>query len=390
MRGPPLDLAVTLPDNWQEQICTVEAEGPEKDWIRLLQGYVQRHGHESIAMSDIQVLAKWATGLSRPDNTTPFPRLRVLLGDIEEHAGSWAVETVIEECRSSMGAPATELSRKLEACEAEWYVLRYFLERDWSAVEYRRKAGDFDWHVENERVLGVEVKQKAVIGLASRALEWWLKGLSLLPDCSWMHAYHWRCRLSEAAHLKEVRRFGKSLQANLEVISEALSAVFAHGEFWTEPKPIADTGFLIGHESWGNRPAVALTLYSAPDISIVVEQHHNPTVLWIRGNAGGWMLPMLGEEEARGTRRVLDRLNAAKQAKARAMMGLYVFVWWVPYVWEPAYNRAWMRKTCDGVAEQQGLEYVAVWPQGSFETARAQWVLNTAAAKTFPMLEQAR
>jgi hypothetical protein len=125
MLGPPLDLATTLLDDWQEQLCAVQAEGPERDLIRLLQQYVQRQGPKSIAMSAVQVLAKWATGLARPDNTTPFPGLRVLLGDIEERAGYWAVETVIEECRSSMSAHAIDFSQKLEACEAEWHVLQY-------------------------------------------------------------------------------------------------------------------------------------------------------------------------------------------------------------------------------------------------------------------------
>jgi hypothetical protein len=147
---------------------------------------------------------------------------------------------------------------------------------------------------------------------------------------------------------------------------------------------------IVDTEFWGNRRAVALTHSSAPDINIVVVQHHNPRVLWIRGNAGGWMLPMLGEKEAKDLRRVLERLKAAEQAEARARTGLFVFVWWTPHPWELAYNRAWMRETCDGVAEQLGLEYAAVWPQGYFETAREPWVLSTAAAEMFPMLEQAR
>jgi hypothetical protein len=217
-----------------------------------------------------------------------------------------------------------------------------------------------------------------------------LKGLSLLPDCSWMHVYRWHCRLPEAARLPKVRQFGKALQENLKVVSEALRAEFARGEFWTEPKPVAGTGLLIGPERWGNRPAVELTLPSTSDIRIVVVQHHNPRVLWIRGHAGGWVRPMLGEKEARDIRRVLGRLNADEQAKARAMTGLFVFVWLVPHNWEPPYNRAWMRETCDGLAEQLGLEYAAVWPQGYVETAHEPWVLNTAAAETFPMLAQAR
>lgn len=389
MLGPPLDLAETLPDDWQEQICAIQADGPERDLIRLLQEYVQRHGRESIAMSAVQVLAKWATGLARPDNTTPFPWWRVLLGNIERRAGYWAVETVIEECRSSMSAHAIDFSQKLEACEAEWRVLRYLLERDWSAVEHRREAGDFDWYVENERTLGIEVKQKAAIGSARHALEWWLKGLALLPGCSWMHAYRWQCRFPEAARLQEAHRFGKSLQENLEVVSEALRAESAHGEFWADSKPIADTGLFIGPEFWGNQPAVALTHSSVPGMSIVVEQHDIPGVFWIKGNEGGWVPPMLGEQEAREIRRVLGRLRAAEQAEARARTGLFVFVWWVPTGWELAYDRAWIRESCDGMAEQLGLEYSAIWPQGYFETAREPWVLSTTAAETFPMLEQA-
>ena len=289
-----------------------------------------------------------------------------------------------------MNAHAIDFSNRLEACTAEWCVLRYLLERDWSAVERRREAGDFDWHVENEHALGVEVKHKAAIGSARHALEWWLKGLALLPGCPWMHAYRWQCRLPEAARLREVRRFGESLQANLEVVSEALSAELAHGEFWADPKPIADTGLFISPEFWGNQTAVELTHSPAPDIRIVVEQHDIPGVFWIRGNAGGWVPPMLGEKEAREIRRVLCRLKADEQAKARAMTGLFVLVWWVPAGWERAYDHAWMRKTCEGVAEQLGLEYAAVWPQGYFETARELWVLSAAAAETFPMLAQAR
>lgn len=382
-----LDIAVTLPRDWQEQVLAIQLDGPELPIIDFLQRFIRQRGWDSIAATSVQVLAEWVTGLDRPDGKTPFPCLRGLLTDIEEYAGSWAIETVIKERQCAIKDHPIDLSHKLHACNAEWRVLQYLMKRDWLAIKRPRQDGDFDWHVQKNESLGVEVKQKAAIGTASHALEWWLKGLSLVPDAAWMHAYRWHCQLPESARLSQVRLFGEALQTNLKRISVALNGELDKAKDWSDPTTIDDTGIFIGPEFWGNRPAVALTLPAAPDVRVVVERNDNPQVLEITGYTDGWVLPMLGDAEADEIRRVLGRLRAAEQNAARSMTGLFVFVWWVPFLWEKAYDRSWMRDTCDAVARQLTLEYAAIWPQLYFPAAKEPWVLSTKAASTFPELE---
>lgn len=391
MSGPPLDVAVTLPPDWQEQVLAIQPDGPERPFINFLQGYIRQHDWESIAVTAVQMLAKWATtGLGRPDGETPFPRLRGLLVDIEERAGRWAIQTVIEERQGLINAHPIDLSLGLCACEAEWRVLQYLLKRDWLAIKRPRQDGDFDWHIQKSETLGIEVKHKAAIGSASHALEWWLKGLSLLPDAAWMYVYCWYCQLPESARLPEVHRFGKALQTQLKQVSGALDDELAKAEAWGDPRKIAigDTDLLIVPDRWGNRPAVTLTLRSAPDLRVTVERNAVPQVLCITGYTGdGWVLPVLGEAETDEVRRVLGRLRAAKENAPRSMTGLFVFVWWIPHVWEITYDRTWMRHTCDAIAGQLALEYAAIWPQGYFETAHELWMLSAKAVLAFPELE---
>ena len=384
--GPPLGLAATLPSDWQKQVLSFQHDGPDTPVLRFLQDCVQQHGDEAVEVRAVQILAEWVTRLDRPDPIAPFPLLRTLLADIGQHAGPWAVESVISECRCSIDSHPIDLSQRLDGGWAEWCVLNYLLDRGWSAIKRPRQRGDFDWHVQKGATLGVEVKQKAATGSTRHALEWSLRGLSLLPAGSWIHKYRWCCRVPESARSKEVSCFADALRPHLEAIAAAIDDELGKGKTWEDPRSIPGTGLLIRAKSWGS-PAVVLSHPSAPDVRVVVKPNKDPRVLWITGDTMGWVPPELGESEAAEIARVFCRLGAAKQNAARQVQGLFVFVWWVPAHWEHPYSRAWMRATCDQLAEQLGLQYAAVWPQGYFETARESWVLSSKAAGAFSDLD---
>ena len=334
------------------------------------------------------MLALWAAGLTGREVDTPFPGLRSFLTDIEKYAGSWAIETVIKEYQGSLNAHPIDFSRALDACKAEWDVLNYLLRRDWLALNCPRQNGDFDWQFQknNKEELGVEVKQKAALGSASHALEWWLKGLSLLPEASWMHSYCWRFQLSVTSRLPDVCFFGEAFQAHLGQVFAAIDDQLTRTEVCGSPRAIGDTGILIEPEFLEKGPSIVLSCGQDSPVRIVVEPNDYPEFIRITGDTTGYMLPKLGENEVDEIKTVLSRLRAAQQNENRSMKGLFVFVWWVPPLWEGAYDQAWMLDTCNAIAQELDLDYAAIWPRGYFETANVPWVLNNKAARELPGL----
>ena len=387
------NLSKTLPPEWQNKLLGLKPTGPESLVIKFLQEYVQEQPHRAIEIKAIQLLAEWATGPSRSDSLTPFPVLRNILSDLEKLVGIWSISTVIDERKKLIkGAHPIELSRELDSCLAEWRVLHYLIQREWSAVKRQREKGSYDWFVtKGNHAIDVEVKQKAAIGSAGQALEWCLQGLALLPEGFWMHRYSWNCRQPRTTHLKDVELFADEMNAHLKIIERAIEGKLEEKKIYDDSQSIPGTKLIIEAQLHGNQPVLELSL--APDskskrslsnIRLVVEPSDNLNCFSTSGDNSDYVLSKLGDCEVNEVKQVLNRLGASAQGAKRSTQGLYVFVWWIPIAWEDTYKREWLRKICDQMAQQPGLKYVAVWPCGHFTAAYEPWILSTDAMVILP------
>jgi len=387
MYGPPRDSVITLPQDWQDHAQSLQCHGPEQPLIKFLQKYIQQHGWKSIAAPVIQDLAVWATGLDDCDGDTHFPDFRNLFIDIEGLTGPWAIQTVINECEKEINAHPIDLSRKLDACQAEWKVLQYLLKHDWQANKCKRQKSGPDWEMtRDDRTIGVEVKQKTPIGTARHALAWWLNGLLVLQENAWMHGYTWKCHISNTAKISHIKSLGESFQKYSIQISSAVVDELKNTSTRNYPRIIDGTDIFISPTFKGYKPAIELYHNREPDAQIVVELNDMTQAFSIGRVEPGWAPQELGETEASDIRKILSRLGADKQNTARSNSSLFVFVWWVPPAWNHAYDRSWMHEACNNIATEQQLDYVAIWPCGHFNINNEPFVLNTKAAEEFPEL----
>ncbi len=392
MSGPPLEPAISLPEDWHSQVLNFAASGPETAVLEFLKECVRHHGDSALSIRGVQMLAEWVTGASRVDQV-PLLYLHKLLKRIVRYAGTWAVENALGE--ANVQSHPFDIAARLDSADAELRTLDYLIACGWKPIEKERRDGDFDWYCWKKRrwycwrkcELAVEVKHKAAAGSAGHALEWFVRGLSLLPTSNWMFRFGWHCWLPDDVRLPDVKRFAKRLREHWDAVAEMLPLEIdrlASGESVTVP----GSEFVLQEEFIGGRSSVAITLPSTPRVRIVVEENDNPEILWVTGETGAFVPDKLGEAEVTLVEKVLGKLGAQEQNVKRSNDGLYVFDWEVPWHWEQICDRATLRIVSDRIARKLSIREIAIWPQGAFNLANEPWVLSTAAEAKFHELGQ--
>lgn len=390
MPSAPIDLAYTLPESWIGDVLSArfgDAEAPLLEW---LQEIVREKGEMAIALEPVQDLALFVSGRrERPPRITRA--LRPMLARLTSAArDGWPVETPLSERRQGIAAKHVfALAADFDSLCAEWYVLDNLLGKGARPVRCIRAGGGFDWIVERGTLsTNVEVKQKTSSGEAGHRLEWFWKGVSLLPRAKFVSQYRWRWDVPEGSRAGEIQEVMDALWRGLGEMPAALSLGLDRAGTVALDLEESFTGdaLRLRPVSFGPDPSLALELRSAPAMRCFVSSNSTPGVLVCNGSSGGWIPETLGRGEAELLRRVVRGLSLERQAVRRADAGVYVVVWWVPSDWEPALESEWLDLVCEELADETGVPYIAIWPIGMFESARRPWSLSAAARRDFPWL----
>ena len=392
MHGAPLDLALTLPDTWIEDVLAFRPAGSEAPFIAALQDVVRVHRERAIGLSQVHDLALRVAGLHRGQG-----RLALLTRLTEAAGGLWPVTLPIEERR--LADPAKHvfaIAEALEAIQAEWAVLDALVHRGarpLSPSEGRRVGGAYDWTVEHDGTrVDVEVKQKASIGTAGDRIEWFWKGFSLLPGGRFLRDYRWSWHVPENATSEQAREMMDSLWEAADDLRALLPDAIAQSRgprsFELEEDLGSDLSggrLSVRASHFVQTPSVAIELRSNRELLVDVQVNPEPQVLVCNGLSGGWLASELDSDAEVQVARVLGRLNLG-QAARRGTDGLYVIVWWVPHDWEEALRQEWLDATCERISKEQGIHHLAIWPIALFEARRLRWALSPDVARDFPWL----
>jgi hypothetical protein len=371
-------------------VLAFRTTGAEMPFVEWLQQAARSLGQRAILVSQVQDLALWVTRSRRQGEPTPFPGLRERLERLSSAAsGSWVVTVPLEERRVDAGH-SYDLSDQLNSVDAEWRVLEYLVLRGGIPKAASRDAGAFDWVVDLDGVAtNIEVKQKAALGYGSHWFQWALAGASRLAANQWMSAFRWHVDLPIDALASTVRCSADTVfESDGRVSGEVRDQLAALPSVGYDDEVPARSETLEFGRGWrGGGPALTVAPRNPSVPVLTIDRNSDERVQWISGESeGGWRLEELGAREADGLRELLKRLRIKEQHQRRATSGVYVVVWWTPWLWESSYTRSWMESVVDSASAQLGVPMLAVWPNGFVETANEPWVATPEVRTRFPRL----
>jgi hypothetical protein len=387
MLGAPLDVALTLPDDWTDRVLGFRPTGDTAPLVDLVQQIVRERGESAIGLRRVQDVALWLLRSSDGGDSPDSPWLGTVADRlVEASGGRWPVEVAAGERIPGLADKhLLNLAEDLDAIDSELLVLDRLVRGGARPIAEARGLSGFDWRVERQATrLPVEVKQKASRGTAGHRLQWFWKGISLLPRGAFIHRYRWHWHVDETARSDDARRMVDALWGNLGAIEDRLPDALDRARrprAWDFEHIVPGGALRLRRAYFSSAPSVAIELTTNRKILVDVTANPDPLHLVCTGFDGGWIKPELRPQEAEDLTALLRRLNVGRQARRRGQDGLYVIAWWVPADWEPALQRDWLDGVCDELCGEGGPDYLAIWPIGLFEANRAPWGLSAAARR---------
>jgi hypothetical protein len=390
--GAPLDLAHKLGDDWLQALLAFQTASPEAPLVEYLQAVGRSHGDLAIGLRLVHDLALFVSGprLNRAGGF--FPDLRETLGRINAAAEApWPAHAPVDERLSQIPSKHLfELAGELEAILAEWYVLDALARKGARPVSNPPGARVFDWNVAyDDRILPVEVKQKESIGSVGDRLEWYWKGVSVIPAGRFIANYKWWWHIDKTCRAAAGRRAMDALWAGrLELETYLPVAIERAGDPYQCPFEwtLSSAPLSLRCAHFTSTPSLAIEFPDSAGVLIDVRPNPHPNVLACKGSDADYMRAELDDSDRDDLLKVLERLDASRQATRRKSSGLYVYVWWVPFSWEEVLSQDWLNDVCNLLADRTGSPLVAIWPIALFEARKLSWGLSSTARRELPWL----
>lgn len=390
MLGAPLDFAYTLPDDWRERVLAHEPTGADASLVRYLQEAVRSKGEISIALRWVQDLALWLTEPRRQDRKSFWPNISEALDRLSAAAGgAWPGNVPVSEKFSSVAKQHIfDISSDVYSMSLEWFVLDELVRRGARPVPAARSDRSYDWMVDCGEPLGVEVKQKGVLGRTGHQIEWFWKGTSLLAKASFLSEYQWRWHVADDCRSDNARRMIDAMWAALPELRDALAVAVDPGRpSWIPHDRELAAGRLRLRDAYFTQSrSVAIELLPPGGVLVDARTNDHPSMLVNRGSNAVYRHQRLDSAQADLLARRFASLNLAKQATRRKGQGLFVIAWWVPLAWEGVLTAEWLDAFCERVAHENGLRYLAIWPIALFESRDLPWSMTGRTAEDLPWL----
>ena len=275
-----------------------------------------------------------------------------------------------------------QFAERVRTFEGEWRVLVHAAERGWRPIERIRGRGDPDWIVSKDgRECWLEVKSKGSDRALRDAMQDSVRGLGMLRANDGIATADWQTFLADRIQLPEAKVDASSAEHLSRGVRNADLRAWMSG-VWAEQSTIdtALRGLLpddsprsLGRDlaiDWAD-DYLSIRLRVQPEIEFFAKP--NAGAPDFTSDAG--FAPSNQDEAIQA---FLARLkenfsNAQMQANRFTDDGMFVYVWPVPFTWDPIAND----KVAAVWEQVSGDTPSAIWPWGHLPT----WIKNSKAGK---------
>lgn len=356
-----------------DRVRTHVPEDADAPYIRKLQDIVVVRGEAAILNEDVQELAIWISCHGGRSEHDPFVSYRKGFRELHEAAGgAWPIKMVLDESSRKSDQPVAGIATALASARAEWIALLRLVVEGWIPVEQERE-GRPDWRVaRGERQIDVEVKYKEAVRTWDHRIGWAIKGLSLLPGMTPLHAHEWLVKCPDQVKVGEAISFIETLWE----CQHALVRVLLSEGMQTGSIPIGDKGHR-GLELMSCSGDRLFITDNEKRISVETERCRLPGFISLHVPDAGWVPEEMPHEYVTMLDTILGRTLPARDNATP--LPLWAVVWEIPLIWEMRMTTDWLQRTLRETPRSKD-HAIALLGMGKFEWKSTPWVLNEHAA----------